>query len=388
MPELVERLQPFRTTIFAEMTELAVRHHAVNLGQGFPDTDGPAAMLAEACRAINGGVNQYSPGAGMPVLRQAVAADRQTRYGTAYDPDTEVLVTVGATEAISSALLGLVEPGDEVVLVEPYYDSYAASVALAGGVRRVVPLVASGGEFRLDVARLREAVTPKTRMIVVNSPHNPTGSVLTDEELAAVAQVAVANDTLVLADEVYEHLVFDGRAHTPICTLPGMRERTLTASSASKTFNVTGWKTGWLVDPAELVAAARAAKQYMSFVGAAPFQPAVALALRTEQDWVVRLRADLQAKRDTLSGVLREVGFEVFASEGTYFVVADPRPLGYDDGAAFCRDLPGRVGVAAVPISAFVDNDGPWRHLVRFAFCKSDAAFAEAAHRLGRLRGA
>jgi N-succinyldiaminopimelate aminotransferase len=381
-------MRPFRSTIFAEMTALAVLHDAVNLGQGFPDADGPAAMLAAAQQAIADGLNQYPPGPGMPVLRAAIAEDRLARYGTAYDVDREVLVTVGATEAISAALLGLVEAGDEVVLIEPYYDSYAASVALAAGVRRAVPLVPDSTGFRLDLDALRRTVTPRTRLIVVNSPHNPTGSVLTTEELSAIAEAAVRNDALVLADEVYEHLVFDGGAHTPICTLDGMRERTLTVSSASKTFNATGWKTGWICGPAPLVDAARAAKQFMSFVGAAPFQPAVALALRTEQGWVRELRDALQRKRDVLSTELADLGFTVFPSTGTYFLCADPRPLGYDDGMTFCQELPARVGVAAVPVGAFVNEPtaAPWKHLVRFAFCKNADAFAEAARRLRALR--
>ncbi len=272
----VSRLQPFASTIFAEMTALATLHDAVNLGQGFPDTDGPAAMLEVARRAIAEGVNQYPPGPGMPVLRQAIAEDRRIRYGLDSDPDSEVLVTVGATEAISAAILGLVEPGEEVVLIEPYYDSYAASVALAGAVRRTVPLVTAGDGFAVDLDALRGAITAKTKMLIVNSPHNPTGTVFTDHELRAIAELACERDLIVLSDEVYEHLVFDGLTHTPMASLPGMRERTVTVSSAAKTFNVTGWKTGWAIGPRELIDGVRAAKQFMSFVAGAPFQPAVA----------------------------------------------------------------------------------------------------------------
>lgn len=385
--QTVSRLRPFISTIFAEMTALAVRTGAINLGQGFPDTDGPAAMLEVARSAIADGLNQYPPGPGMPVLREAIAADRAARYGQHFDPDTEVLVTVGATEAISASLLGLVEPGQEVVLIEPYYDSYAAAVALAGGVRRTVPLVADGDGFALDLDALRAAVGPDTRMIVVNTPHNPTGTVLSAAELAAVAELAVEHDVLVLSDEVYEHLLYDGRTHTPIGLLPGMAERTVTISSAAKTFAVTGWKTGWACGPAELVDAVRAAKQFMSFVAGGPFQPAVAHALNEEMPWVAAQRESLQRRRDLLSGALADAGFGVRASAGTYFVCADIRPLGTTDGVQFCRDLPERIGVAAVPVSVFADHKEPWNHLVRFAFCKRDDVLAEATSRLHGLAG-
>ncbi|GGG22587.1 putative aminotransferase [Rhodococcoides trifolii] len=382
----MKRLRPFAHTIFAEMTALATTHDAVNLGQGFPDTDGPAGMLEAARKAIASGLNQYPPGPGMPVLRQAVARDRAARFGTEYDPGSEILVTVGATEAVSAAMLGLVEPGSEVVLIEPYYDSYAAAVALAGGIRKSVPLVADGDGFALDLDALRAAVTPATRMIVVNSPHNPTGTVFTDAELEAVADVARERDLLVLTDEVYEHLVFDGGHHTPIATLPGMFERTVTVSSAAKTFNATGWKTGWACGPAPLIDAVRTAKQFMSFVGAAPFQPAVAYALDNEQQWVLDLRDSLQRKRDTLAAALRHAGFGVKKSQGTYFVCADIAPLGFDDADSFCRALPERIGVVGVPVDAFVDHPEHWKTLVRFAFCKQDDVLAEAATRLTALR--
>ncbi|WP_430331085.1 pyridoxal phosphate-dependent aminotransferase [Rhodococcus sp. ACT016] len=381
----VSRLQPFASTIFAEMTALATEHDAINLGQGYPDTDGPASMLETAQRAIADGLNQYPPGPGMPVLRRAIAADRAARYGIVHDPDREVLVTVGATEAISAAILGLVEPGDEVVLVEPYYDSYAAAVALAGATRRSVPMVRDDGRFALDLDALRAAITPKTRMLVVNSPHNPTGTVLTDAELTAVAELACERDLLVLSDEVYEHLVFDGRTHTPMASLPGMYERTVTVSSAAKTFNVTGWKTGWACGPADLVDAVRAAKQFMSFVAGGPFQPAVAHALEHEQAWVVEMRNGLQRKRDLLAGALRDAGFGVHSGGGTYFLCADITALGTRDGVEFCRTLPGRIGVAAVPVSVFTDHPDQWNHLVRFAFCKRDEVLTEAAERLRRL---
>ncbi|WP_086665464.1 pyridoxal phosphate-dependent aminotransferase [Lentzea kentuckyensis] len=385
VPALVPRLQPFTSTIFAEMTALAVQHDAVNLGQGFPDTDGPASMLAAAQSAIASGVNQYPPGPGMPVLRNAVAAHR-SRYGLSYDPDTEILVTVGATEAIAASLLALVEAGDEVILIEPYYDSYAASVAMAGATRVTVGLREdSSGRLALDVDALRAAVTPRTRAILVNSPHNPTGTVFRLEELQAIASLCVEHDLLAITDEVYEHLVFDGLVHIPLASLPGMSSRTLSISGAGKTFNCTGWKIGWVCGPAELVGAVRAAKQFMTFVGGAPFQPAVAHALTTELDWVGELRDSLSSKRARLAEGLRAAGFEVRSSEGTYFICADVRPLGYTDGLALCRDLPARIGVTAVPVQVFTDRPDQWQHLIRFAFCKQDAVIDEAVERLHKL---
>ncbi|GLY53922.1 pyridoxal phosphate-dependent aminotransferase [Lentzea sp. NBRC 102530] len=385
VPALVPRLQPFTSTIFAEMTALAVQHDAVNLGQGFPDTDGPASMLAAAQSAIASGVNQYPPGPGMPVLRRAVAAHR-SRYGLSYDPDSEVLVTVGATEAIAASLLALVEAGDEVILIEPYYDSYAASVALAGATRVTVGLREdASGRLALDVDALRAAVTPRTRAVLVNSPHNPTGTVFRLEELQAIAALCVEHDLLAITDEVYEHLVFDGLVHIPLASLPGMASRTLSISGAGKTFNCTGWKIGWVCGPAELVSAVRAAKQFMTFVGGAPFQPAVAHALTAELDWVSSLRDSLASKRARLAEGLRAAGFEVRSSEGTYFICADVRPLGYSDGLSLCRDLPARIGVAAVPVQVFTDRPDDWKHLIRFAFCKQDAVIDEAVERLHKL---
>ena len=386
-PALASRLRPFTSTIFAEMTALAVRTGSVNLGQGFPDTDGPPAMLEAAQKAIASGVNQYPPGPGTPELRRAIADQRRTAYRLEHDPATEVLVTVGATEAIAASLLALVEPGDEVLLVEPYYDSYAASVALAGATRRSVPLRPNPqtGHFELDVDGLRAAVTPRTRALLLNTPHNPTGTVFTDAELAAVASLAAEHDLLVITDEVYELLLFDGLAHRPLATFPGMAERTLSISSAGKSFSVTGWKIGWVCGPAELVAAVRAVKQFLTFVGGAPFQPAVAYALNHELDWVAALRDSLQNKRDRLTDGLVDAGFEVYRSEGTYFVCADVRGLGFDDGIEFCRALPERAGVVVVPVQVFVDDPQPWRHLVRFAFCKRDEVLDEAIARLRRL---
>ncbi|SMC92245.1 pyridoxal phosphate-dependent aminotransferase [Kibdelosporangium aridum] len=385
-PALTPRLQPFTSTIFAEMTALATRTGAVNLGQGFPDTDGPASMLAEAQNAIASGINQYPPGPGRPELRQAIAEHR-TRYGTHFDPDTEVLVTVGATEAIASALLGLAGPGDEVLLIEPYYDSYAACVALSGATRRVVPLAEDPetGRFAPDIDAMRAAITPNTRLILINTPHNPTGTVFTRSELTAIAELCVEHDLIAVTDEVYEDLIFDGLSHVPLGSLPGMAERTLTISSAGKMFNCTGWKIGWMCGPAELVAAAKAAKQFLTFVGGAPFQPAVAHALRHEGAWVADLRTQLQSKRDRLVEGLTEAGFGVRPSQGTYFVCADVRPLGFTDGFQLCRELPERIGVAAVPVQVFTDTPENWQHVVRFAFCKKDEVLDEAVARLHKL---
>jgi len=384
-PALVPRLRPFTSTIFAEMTALAVRHDAVNLGQGFPDTDGPAGMLEAAKNALFGGANQYPPGPGRPELRAAIAGHRR-RYGTEYDPDTEILVTAGATEAIAATLLALTEAGDEVIVIEPYYDSYAAAVAMAGAERKVVGLVEGpDGRFCLDVAALRAAVTPRTRAILVNSPHNPTGTVFTRAELTALAALCVEHDLIAITDEVYEHLVFDDAEHIPLVTLPGMRPRTVSISSAGKTFNCTGWKIGWVCSTPELVAAVKAAKQFMTFVSGGPLQPAVAHALDHELAWVDGLRDSLQEKRDRLSAGLADAGFAVRPTAGTYFVCVDVRPLGFADAADLAWDLPGRVGVAAVPVKVFTDHPDEWKHLLRFAFCKRNEVIDEAITRLRKL---
>ncbi|MCV7100201.1 pyridoxal phosphate-dependent aminotransferase [Mycobacterium palustre] len=386
----VSRLRPYATTVFAEMSALAARIGAVNLGQGFPDEDGPPALLKAAQDAIADGANQYPPGIGVAPLRHAVAAHRRRHFGVEYDPDTEILVTVGATEAIAASVIGLIEPGSEVVLIEPFYDSYSPVVAMAGAHRVTVPLVADGRGFALDADALRRAVTPRTRALIVNSPHNPTGTVLSAAELAAIAEIAVAADLLVITDEVYEHLVYDRHRHLPLAGFDGMAERTITISSAAKMFNCTGWKIGWACGPAQLIAGVRAAKQYLSYVGGAPFQPAVALALDTEDAWVDELRRSLRARRDRLAAGLTDIGFAVHDSAGTYFLCADPRPLGYDDSTAFCAALPEKVGVAAIPMSAFCDPAAPhadmWNHLVRFTFCKRDDTLDEAIRRLAALR--
>ncbi|MEJ1198130.1 MULTISPECIES: pyridoxal phosphate-dependent aminotransferase [unclassified Streptomyces] len=386
-PFLNRRLAEFGTTIFAEMSALAVRTGAINLGQGFPDTDGPEEIREAAVRALRDGRgNQYPPGPGVPELRTAVAAHQERRYGLSYDPDTEVLVTAGATEAIAASLLALLEPGDEVVALEPYYDSYAACIAMAGGTRVPVTLRPHEGTFRLDLDELRDAVTDRTRLLL-NTPHNPTGTVLTRDELAAVAELAVERDLLVVTDEVYEHLVFDTAEHIPLASFPGMRERTVTIGSAGKTYSFTGWKVGWITASPALVTAVRSAKQYLTYVASGPFQYAVAEALALPDSYFTAYRADMQAKRDLLAAGLEEAGFGVYRPAGTYFVTTDIRPLGEEDGFAFCRALPERAGVVAVPNAVFYDHREEGAPFVRFAFCKRTSVLEEAVRRLKTLAG-
>jgi N-succinyldiaminopimelate aminotransferase len=384
---LVERMRAYTSTIFAEMSALALRTGAINLGQGFPDTDGPASLLDDAAANIKAGINQYPPGIGVPALRTAVAEHQRRFYGLDVDPDT-VLVTTGATEAIASAVFAFCEPGDEVVTFQPYYDSYAATIALANAVIRPVPLRPSGTSFTFDPDELRAAFSARTRLVLVNTPHNPTGTVLDREQLTLIGELAAEHDAVVVTDEVYEHMIYDGRTHVPMATLPGMAERTLTISSAGKTFSVTGWKVGWVHGPGELVSAVRAAKQFLTYVSGAPFQPAIATALGLPDSFYTQLAGDLQRKRDLLSGGLHEAGFTVFDTAGTYFVVTDVTPLGFTDGAEFCWSLPERVGVAAVPVSVFCADPELGRSLVRFAFCKRDEVLTEAASRLVALRAA
>ncbi|MGX1669737.1 pyridoxal phosphate-dependent aminotransferase [Streptomyces sp. NPDC055400] len=385
-PLLNRRLAEFGTTIFAEMSALATATGSINLGQGFPDTDGPEEIREAAVRALRDGRgNQYPPGPGVPELRTAIAAHQERRYGLSFDPDREVLVTAGATEAIAASLLALVEPGDEVVALEPYYDSYAASIALAGGTRVPVTLRPDGGAFRLDLDELRAAVTDRTRLLLINTPHNPTGTVLTREELTAIAALAVERDLLVITDEVYEHLTFGDAGHIPLATLPGMRERTVTIGSAGKTFSFTGWKVGWVTASPELVTAVRSAKQFLTYVASGPFQYAIAEALSLPDSYYDAFRADMSAKRDLLADGLAAAGFEVFRPAGTYFVTTDIRPLGESDGFAFCRALPERAGVVAIPNAVFYDHRDAGAPFVRFAFCKRIAVLEEAVDRLKKL---
>ncbi len=388
-PLLNRRLAEFGTTIFAEMSALAVKTGAINLGQGFPDTDGPEEIREAAVRALREGHgNQYPPGPGIPELRTAIAAHQRRRYGLSYDPDTEVLVTAGATEAIAAALLALLEPGDEVIAFEPYYDSYAASIAMAGGTRVPVtlrPHLEQGGSFRLDLDELRAAVTDRTRLLLINTPHNPTGTVLTRQELAAIAELAVERNLLVVTDEVYEHLVFDDAEHLPLASFPGMRERTVTIGSAGKTFSFTGWKVGWVTATPALVTAVRSVKQFLTYVASGPFQYAVAEALALPDAYFTGFRADMLARRDVLAAGLAQAGFEVFKPAGTYFVTTDIRPLGEKDGFAFCRALPERAGVVAIPNAVFYDDREAGAPFVRFAFCKREEVLREAVERLRRL---
>ena len=368
------------STIFSEMSALAIATGSVNLGQGFPDTDGPREVAEAAAAAILGGRgNQYPPGNGVPELCQAIAEHQQRFYGLDFDPAGEVLVTAGATEAIAAALLALVEPGDEVIAFEPYYDSYAACVALAGGVR--VPVTLRPPGFRPDLDALRAAVTPRTRLILLNSPHNPTGSVFTRAELAAIAELACERDLLVVADEVYEHMVYVGE-HVPIGSLPGMAERTVSISSAGKTFSFTGWKIGWVTATAELVAAVRAVKQFLTFVSGGPFQYAIAQALRMPDAYFTGISADLRVKRDLLCAGLADAGFAVYPPEGTYFVTTDIRPLSDADGVQFCRDLPRQAGVVAIPSAVLYDDPEAGRTQVRFAFCKRPEVLQDALARI------
>jgi len=374
------RLAGMGTTIFAEMSALAITTGSVNLGQGFPDTDGPREIAAAAAAAIMAGRgNQYPPGPGIPELRQAVTAHQKRFYGLDLDPDAEVLITVGATEAIAASLLALVEPGDEVIAFEPYYDSYAACVAMAGATR--VPVTLRPPDFRPDIGALRAAITPRTRLILLNTPHNPTGSVFSRAELAEIAALACEHDLLVVSDEVYEHMVFEGE-HLPVASLPGMAGRTVTISSAAKTFSFTGWKVGWVTGTPDVVAAVRAAKQFLTYVASGPFQYAVAEALALPDSYYAAISGELRGKRDFLCDGLTEAGFEVYRPAGTYFITTDVRRLGYRDAMEFCRELPRRAGVVAIPSSVFYDNQEAGQSQVRFAFCKKREVLAEALARL------
>ena len=371
-------------SIFAEMSALAVRTGAINLGQGFPDEDGPAEVLEAARQAISDGVNQYPPGRGMPVLLDAIARHQQRFYGLTVDSGTEVLVTAGATEALAATILALLAPGDEVVTFEPFYDAYGGLIALGGGIHRTVPL--RFPDFQPDQGELRAAITDHTRLIIVNNPHNPTGTVFPRETLELIVELAHQHNAIIVTDEVYEHLTF-GVQHIPISTLPGARERTVTISSGGKTFNTTGWKIGWLIAPAPLVTAILAVKQFLTYVNGAPFQPAIALGLGLPDAFFASIATDLAAKRDVLARGLTAAGFTISQPQGSYFIVADATPLGYPDGAELCRQLPARAGVVGVPITAFCSpqHRTDYAPLVRFAYCKKVDVLERAAEKLARL---
>lgn len=374
-------------TIFAEISALAAHTGALNLGQGFPDEDGPRIVLDAARDAIADGVNQYPPGRGLPELRSAIAEHQQRFYGVTLDPAAEVLVTAGATDALAAAILALVEgPDDEVVVFEPYYDAYAACVALAGAKLVTVPL--RWPDFEPDLDDLRAAVTDRTRLILVNDPHNPTGAVFSAETRAEIVRLAERHDALIVTDEVYEHMVFDGRVHVPLASTPGAWERTVSISSAGKTFSATGWKIGWATGPARLIEAVLAVKQYLTYSGGAPFQPAIAVGLRLGHEFFAGVADAMQRKRDLLRTGLHAAGLATSRAAGSYFTVADASSLGVTDAAEFCRALPERAGVAAIPITAFVTpaRRSEYATLVRFAACKRVEVLAEAADRLAALR--
>ncbi|HEY6495074.1 MAG TPA: pyridoxal phosphate-dependent aminotransferase [Trebonia sp.] len=383
-PLLNRRLDGLGNSIFGVMSARAVATNSVNLGQGFPDVDGPHGIAQAAADAImTGKGNQYPPATGIPELRSAVARHQRRFYGLDYDQDTEVLITAGATEAIAAALLALLEPGDEVIALEPYYDSYVANIAMAGATR--VPLTLKAPHFRPDLDRLESLVTSKTRLLLLNSPHNPTGMVLTREEIKAIARIVIDHDLLVITDEAYEHLTFD-REHIPLATIDGMHGRVVSIGSAGKTFSFTGWKVGWATATPELIGAVRTTKQFLTFVSSGPFQYAVAQALDLPDSYYADMAADLRAKRDLMAAGLAEIGFEVYRPDGTYFITADISPLGEGDAMEFCRGLPDRVGVVAIPSAVFYDDHpGDGRTLVRFAFCKRLEVLKEALSRLSAL---
>jgi N-succinyldiaminopimelate aminotransferase len=383
VPYLNARLQGYTSTIFSEMSALAVATGSLNLGQGFPDVDGPDELKQAAIRAIQAGHNQYPPLNGVAELRSAIA-QHQKRYNRLdFVPETEILVTAGATEAIAACLLSLCESGDEVVMFEPYYDSYAACTAMAGAQRRVVQLRAPDWSFEPEA--LESVITDRTRLILVNTPHNPTGKVFSPAELELVADACRRHDLIAVTDEVYEHLVYES-PHVSLATLPGMAERTITISSAAKTFSVTGWKVGWACARPQLIAAIRTAKQFLTFVNAAPFQYAIAECLNASDDYLVEATQLLREKRDLLAAGLDAAGFRVFPSPGTFFLTTDIRPLSALDGYTFCLELPDRCGLVAIPSSVFYDDKDAGRYFVRWMFSKSRPVLEDAVGRLGRLR--
>lgn len=385
-PLLNRRLAGLGNSVFGVMSARAVATNSINLGQGFPDVDGPPVIAEAAAQAVRAGLgNQYPPATGVPELRHAVRRHQQRFYGLDYDPDSEILITAGATEAVAAALLALLEPGDEVIAFEPYYDSYVANIAMAGGTR--VPLTLRAPDFRPDLAKLESLITSKTRLLLLNSPHNPTGMVLTREETEAIARIAVDHDLLVLTDEAYEHLTFDSE-HIPLATVDGMRGRVVSVGSAGKTFSFTGWKVGWATATSDLISAVRTTKQFLTFVSSGPFQYAIAQALDLPDSYYTDTAAGLKARRDLMADGLEKIGFEVYRPDGTYFITADIAPLGEQDAMEFCRGLPDRAGVVAIPSAVFYDDHPEeGRTLVRFAFCKRPEVLNEALSRLSVLAG-
>lgn len=381
-PFIKDSMREFGETIFAEMSALAVKTGAINLGQGFPDTDGPREIAELAIAAIRDGHNQYPPGLGIKKLRDAISHHQMRFYGLEFDSETEVLVTAGATEAIAASLLAICEQGDEIITFEPYYDSYAASIALAGGVRRVITLNTPDYSFSID--DLEKLITAKTKAILLNSPHNPTGKVFTHNELSQIANLCIEHDLVAICDEVYEHLVFEGE-HIPLIQYPGMRDRTIQISSAGKTFSFTGWKIGWVCAQPALLDTVRTAKQFLTYVNGAPFQHAIAEALNLPDHYFDNFLEDMRVKRDCLSQGLEKAGLTTFTPQGTYFVTADIESLGYEDGKQFCLDLPVQCGVVAVPNVVFYDNKDLGSTLIRFAFCKRLDVLEEAVERLQTL---
>jgi len=378
---VVARMEEHSTSVFAEMSALAASTGSVNLGQGFPDTDGPQLLKDVATQAIEQGRgNQYPPAHGIPELRSAIAAHQQRFYGLTLDPATDVVVATGASEVLSSIFLALVDPGDEVIVFEPWFDVYVAGISLAGGTRVPVPLTTPG--LRPDLNALAAAITPRTRMIVVNSPHNPTGTVLTMSERLDIARLAIAHDLIVVSDEAYEHMWFDGSPHVPMATLPGLWDRTITVGSGGKMFSFTGWKVGWASGPADLIAAVRVVRQHLSFVSGGPFQYAMAAGLELPDSYFEDFRHTLQSRSALLSAGLSDLGFGVIPSQGTYYVTTDVRPMGYSNGLDFCRELPTRAGVVAIPHQAFCDHPEVGAPYVRWAFCKQEDVLAEALRRL------
>ena len=382
---LVDASGHVRTTIFAEMSALAAQHGAINLGQGFPDDDAPPIVLDTAIAAIRAGVNQYPPGRGFADLRQAIAEHQHRFYGLSVDPGTEVLVTAGATEAVAASLLAFARPGDEVITLEPFYDAYAAVIGLSGARHVTIPLSEPG--FQPSPAAIDSAFSERTRVVVLNSPHNPTGSILAPEHVERIVALAAKHDAVIVSDEVYEHLVFDGRRHVPTASMPDAAERTLTVSSAAKTFSVTGWKIGWVTGPAALIDAVIAVKQWLTYVNGAPFQGAVAEGLRLPDSFFDELRGTMQRRRDLLATGLTSAGFAIEPTAGSYFIVADGAGLGLGDSATSARSLAADRGVVAIPLSAFGHAGGPVSTTaLRFAFCKTDEVIAEAVTRLQSLR--